>query len=128
MSKKSIITILAIIILPLVAFWGLSWNKDATAIAETNLPQIIKFSSSMCLECKEVEKIFDEILPKYKDKVSYTTIVVDSRKDMNNKLIKKYNITLVPTVVMLDSKGKECKRFEGAAEKEEYIEVIEGLK
>ncbi len=128
MSKKSIITILAIIILPLLAFWGLSWNKDATAIADTNLPQIIKFSSSMCLECKEVEKIFDEIMPKYKDKVSYTTIVVDSRKDMNNKLIKKYNVTLVPTVVMLDSNGKERKRFEGAVPKEEYIEVIEVLK
>ncbi|MBO6256840.1 thioredoxin family protein [bacterium] len=128
MSKKSIITILAIIILPLLAFWGLSWNKDATALADSNLPQIIKFSSSMCLECKEVEKIFNEIMPKYKDKVSYTAIVVDSRKDMNNKLIKKYNITLVPTVVMLDSNGKECKRFEGAAEKSEYIEVIESLK
>lgn len=128
MSKKSIITILAIIILPLLAFWGLTWNKDATALADTNLPQIIKFSSSMCLECKEVEKIFNEIMPKYKDKVSYTAIVVDSRKDMNNKLIKKYNITLVPTVVMLDSSGKECKRFEGAAEKEEYEEVIKGLK
>lgn len=128
MSKKSIITILAIIILPLLAFWGLTWNKDATALADTNLPQIIKFSSSMCLECKEVEKIFNEIMPKYKDKVSYTAIVVDSRKDMNNKLIKKYNITLVPTVVMLDSNGKECKRFEGAAEKEEYEEVIKGLK
>lgn len=128
MSKKSIITILAIIILPLLAFWGLSWNKDATALADSNLPQIIKFSSSMCLECKEVEKIFNEIMPKYKDKVSYTAIVVDSRKDMNNKLIKKYNITLVPTVVMLDSNGKECKRFEGAAEKEEYEEVIKGLK
>ena len=47
---------------------------------------------------------------------------------MNNKLIKKYNITLVPTVVMLDSNGKECKRIEGAASKDEYIEVIEGLK
>ncbi len=128
MNKKSIITILAIIILPLLAFWGLSWNKDATALADSNLPQIIKFSSSMCLECKEVEKIFNEIMPKYKDKVSYTAIVVDSRKDMNNKLIKKYNITLVPTVVMLDSNGKECKRFEGAAEKEEYEEVIKGLK
>ena len=128
MNKKSIITILAIIILPLLAFWGLSWNKDATALADSNLPQIIKFSSSMCLECKEVEKIFNEIMPKYKDKVSYTAIVVDSRKDMNNKLIKKYNITLVPTVVMLDSNGKECKRFEGAVEKEEYEEVIKGLK
>lgn len=128
MTRKSIITILAIIILPLLAFWALTWNKDSTAIADTNLPQIIKFSSSMCLECKEVEKIFKDILPKYKDRVSYTEIIVDSRKDMNNKLIKKYNITLVPTVVMLDSNGKECKRFEGAAEKSEYIEVIESLK
>ncbi len=128
MTRKSIVTILAIIILPLLAFWALTWNKDSTAIADTNLPQIIKFSSSMCLECKEVEKIFKDILPKYKDRVSYTEIIVDSRKDMNNKLIKKYNITLVPTVVMLDSNGKECKRFEGAAEKSEYIEVIESLK
>ena len=128
MTRKSIITILAIIILPLLAFWALTWNKDSTAVADTNLPQIIKFSSSMCLECKEVEKIFKDILPKYKDRVSYTEIIVDSRKDMNNKLIKKYNITLVPTVVMLDSNGKECKRFEGAAEKSEYIEVIESLK
>lgn len=129
MSKKSIIVILAIIILPILAFWGLTWNKEgSTALANSGMPQIIKFSSSMCLECKEVEKIFNEIMPKYKDKVSYTAIVVDSRKDMNNKLIKKYNITLVPTVVMLDSSGKECKRFEGAAEKEEYIEIIEGLK
>ena len=128
MTRKSIITILAIIILPLLAFWALTWNKDSTAVADTNLPQIIKFSSSMCLECKEVEKIFKDILPKYKDRVSYTEIIVDSRKDMNNKLIKKFNITLVPTVVMLDSKGKECKRFEGAAEKSEYIEVIESLK
>ena len=128
MTRKSIITILAIIILPLLAFWALTWNKDSTAVADTNMPQIIKFSSSMCLECKEVEKIFKDILPKYKDRVSYTEIVVDSRKDMNNKLIKKYNITLVPTVVMLDSNGKECKRFEGAAEKSEYIEVIESLK
>ncbi len=128
MTRKSIVTILAIIILPLLAFWALTWNKDSTAIADTNLPQIIKFSSSMCLECKEVEKIFNEILPKYKDKVSYTAVIVDSRKDMNNKLIKKYNVTLVPTVVMLDSNGKECKRFEGAAQKEEYIEIIERLK
>lgn len=128
MSKKSIITIIGIIILPLLAFWALTWNKDSTAIADTNLPQIIKFSSSMCLECKEVEKIFNEIMPKYKDKVAYTAIVVDSRKDMNNKLIKQFDIKLVPTVVMVDSNGKECKRFEGAAAKEEYIEVIEKLK
>ena len=128
MNKKTIITVLAILILPVLAFWVLSFDKDATVLADTNLPQIIKFSSSMCLECKEVEKIFNEIMPKYKNRISYSSIVVDSRKDMHNKLIKKFNITLVPTVVMLDSNGNECKRFEGAAEKEEYIETIESLK
>lgn len=111
MDKKTIFTILAILILPILAFMALSFNKNSSAIADTNKPQIIKFSSSMCLECKEVEKIFNEIMPKYKDKISYTTIVVDSRKDMDNKLIKKYNVQLVPTVVMLDSNGKQIKRI-----------------
>ena len=77
--------------LPLLAFWWLSSSKEMSAEATSNIPQIIKFSSTMCLECKEVEKIFKEILPKYEDKVSYTAIIVDSRKDMDNKLIKKYN-------------------------------------
>lgn len=128
MNKRTLIIIFAILILPLVTFWGLSSGRNATVLADTHLPQIIKFSSSMCLECKEVEKIFNEIMPKYQDRISYTSIIVDSRKDMNNKLIKKYNISLVPTVVMIDSNGKECKRFEGAVTREEYEEGIEGLK
>lgn len=128
MDKKTIFTILAILILPILAFMALSFNKNSSAIADTNKPQIIKFSSSMCLECKEVEKIFNEIMPKYKDKISYTTIVVDSRKDIDNKLIKKYNVQLVPTVVMLDSNGKQIKRIEGAISKDEYEEYIKGLK
>ena len=128
MDKKTIFTILAILILPILAFMALSFNKNSSAIADTNKPQIIKFSSSMCLECKKKKKIFNEIMPKYKDKISYTTIVVDSRKDMDNKLIKKYNVQLVPTVVMLDSNGKQIKRIEGAISKDEYEEYIKGLK
>ncbi len=128
MNKKTVLIILAIIILPLLAFFALTFNQKATAVANSGMPQILKFSSSMCLECKEVEKIFNEIMPKYQDRVAYTAIIIDSRKDMNNKLIKKYNIQLVPTVVMLDSSGKECKRFEGAVSKEEYENEIKGLK
>ena len=128
MNKKSIITILAILILPLTAFWWLTSGKDSIADANTNLPQVIKFSSTMCLECKEVEKIFKEILPKYESKIDYTAVIVDSRKDMNNKLIKKYNIQLVPTVIMLNSDGKVCQRIEGAASKDEYETYIQDCK
>ena len=82
----------------------------------------------MCIECKQVEKIFKEIMPKYSDKIEYTSIVVDSKKDMDNDLILKYNVQLVPTVIMIDSKGKVCKRIEGAASQKEYEKAIEGLK
>ena len=129
MNKKSIITILAILIIPILAFFGLTFNKDTSSIAQANgKPQIIKFSSTMCIECQEVEKVFKELLPKYQDKVAYTEIIVDSRDDMKNNMIKKYNVTLVPTVIMLNSDGTQYKRIESAIPKDEMEKYIKGLK
>jgi thioredoxin-like negative regulator of GroEL len=128
MSKKSIFTILAILILPLVAFWGLTLNQNESNIAEAiDRPQVFKFSSTMCAECKEVEKTFQELLPKYEDKFVYTEVIVDSRNDMKNTLIKKHNVTLVPTVVMINSDGTLHKRIENSIPKEEMEEYIKGL-
>lgn len=129
MNKKSLIAILAILILPLLAFWGLTFNKTTSTVAEASgKPRIIKFSSTMCSECKEVEKVFKEILPKYSDKVEYTSIIVDSRDDMKNAMIKKYNITLVPTIIMLNSDGTQCKRIESAIPKEQMEQYIQELR
>ncbi|MBQ8459849.1 thioredoxin family protein [bacterium] len=135
MSRKSLITILAILVIPVVAFWGLTFNKEdstaavaVTQIQNTGKPQVIKFSSTMCLECKEVEKVFEELLPQYKDKITYTEIIVDSRNDMKNNLIKKYNVQLVPTVIMLNSDGTQNTRIEGARSKEDFEQCIKGLK
>ena len=128
MSKKSIITILAILILPLVAFWVLTFAKDDATIAEAvDKPQVFKFSSTMCAECKEVERTFQELLPVYGDKFVYTEVIVDSRNDMKNALIKKHNVTLVPTVVMINSDGSIHKRIENSIPKEEMEEYIKGL-
>lgn len=129
MNKKSIITILAILIIPILAFFGLTFNtKTATTAHAEGKPQIIKFSSTMCLECKEVEKVFKELLPKYQDKITYTEIIVDKRDDMNNNMIKKYNVQLVPTIIMLNSDGSQYKRIESALPKEQMEKYIKGLK
>ena len=46
MCKKSIFTVLVILILPLVAFWALTFNKTEATIAEASgQPQVFKFSS-----------------------------------------------------------------------------------
>jgi thiol:disulfide interchange protein len=129
MNKKSIITILAILFVPLIVFFCLTFNKDNSTYAQAQgKPQIIKFSSTMCLECKEVEKVFKEILPKHKNDFVYTEIIVDNRNDMNNSLIKKYNVTLVPTIIMLNSDGTQYMRLETSVPKEKMEEYIKGLK
>lgn len=129
MNKKSIIIILAILIIPILAFFGLTFNtKTSTSAHAEGKPQIIKFSSTMCLECKEVEKVFKELLPKYKDKFTYTEIIVDKRDDMNNNMIKKYNVQLVPTIIMLNSDGTQYKRIESSLPKEQMEKYIKGLK
>ena len=129
MTKKTIFTILTILILPILAFWVVSSAKQDVALANSNgKPAIIKFSSTMCLECKQVEKVFKEIMPKYKDKITYTEVIVDNRNDMNNKLIEKYNVSLVPTIIMLNSDGTQSKRIESALPKEQMEQCIKELK
>ncbi len=130
MNVKSIITVLAILIIPLVAFFGLTFHKDTSSIVAQakGKPQIIKFSSTMCLECKEVEKVFKEVLPKYEDKVTYTEIIVDKRDDMKNNMIRKYNVKLVPTIIMLNSDGTQYKRIESSIPASEMETYIKGLK
>ncbi len=130
MNVKSIITVLAILIIPLVAFFGLTFHKDTSSIVAQakGKPQIIKFSSTMCLECKEVEKVFKEVLPKYEDKVTYTEIIVDNRDDMKNNMIRKYNVKLVPTIIMLNSDGTQYKRIESSIPASEMETYIKGLK
>lgn len=129
MNKKTIITVLAILIIPVLAFFGLTFNKGASSVAHASgKPQIIKFTSTMCLECQEVNKVFKEVFPKYEDKVNYTEVVVDSRSDMNNALIKKYDVKLVPTIIMLNSDGSQYKRIESSLPKNELDQCIKGLK
>ena len=129
MNKKTLLTIISILVLPVLAFWGISLSKGTSVAASASgLPQVIKFSSSMCLECKQIEGIFDEIMPKYANRVEYKKVIVDSRKDMKNPLIKHYKVTLVPTVVMVNSDGSTAQKIVGAVSKEQYEECIKGLK
>ena len=66
-------------------------------------------------------------MPQYEDEVIYTEIIVDSRDDMKNKLIKKYNVQMVPTIIMLNSDGTQASRIESALPKERMEQYIKEL-
>jgi len=128
MGKKNLIIILLIFLVPVIAFKLLS--KSTVSVenkAAVNQPQIIKFSSQMCVECKKLEGVLDEIYPKYSDKIVLVKIQVTNNDDYTKKLIKKYNITLTPTMVILNSKGEKLSVIEGFVEKEKLEKLMKDL-
>ena len=127
--KKNVIIIALIFAIPLMAYMLLTASNSTTAqTTETGKPQVIKFTSAMCLDCQSMNKIFKEIFPKYEGKIVLTEIQVQDQNSFNQDQIKKYNVTLVPTIILLNSQGAQVKRIEGAVSKEEMDKCLQGLK
>ena len=59
--NRNIVIILLIFLVPLAVYFGLTRDKNVTVLPSlaTSGPEIIKFSSPMCYECQELEKIFE---------------------------------------------------------------------
>ena len=127
MKNFSIITL--IFVVPLVAYMLLS-RPDASFANKSvalNKPQIIKFTSLMCLDCKKLATVMKDVYPKYSDKITLTEIQVQNSDDYTKKQIEKYNVTLVPTLIILNSKGKQLNRIEGFIEKEKLEKLMKEL-
>lgn len=113
--KKNIITILFIFLVPLALYWGLTRDKSLTTLPTIAFTgsEIIKFSSPMCYECQELEKVMKEVYPEFANKISITNIDVTSKDKNVKKLIKQYEINLVPTCIFKNKEGQVIRRTEG---------------
>ena len=127
--RKNLIIISLIFAIPLIAYWALTSSSSTTAqTTSSGKPQVIKFTSSMCLDCQTMNKVFKEIFPKYEDKIIMTEIQVQNQNSYNQEQIKKYNVTLVPTIILLNSDGKQVKRIEGEISKDKMDNYLKELK
>ena len=108
---KNWIIVLLIFVMPLGLYAYLdaqAQNAKVCAVvgnAEVKNPKakIVKFSSPMCSECMDMNKELDKAMKDYKNSVLVEEINVIENVgrgvDYNKKAIKKYKISLVPTVV-----------------------------
>lgn len=112
--NKNIIWISLIFLVPLAVYFGLTREQlvPLPAVATTG-DEIIKFSSPMCYECQELEKVINEVCPKYSDKITLRKIDVTKRDKNVQALIKEHNVTLVPTTVFKNQDGRITRRIEG---------------
>ena len=52
---------------------------------------------------------------------------MQDNNSFNQEQIKKYNVTLVPTIILLNSKGQQVKKLEGEIAKEKMDSYLKGL-
>lgn len=117
--KKNWIIILLIFLVPLALYWGLTRNELTTppsVASEGDL--IIKFSSPMCYECQELDKVFEEVFPKYQKDITLKKIDVTKRDGDCETLIREHDVKLVPTTVFRNQDGRITRRIEGSVQPE----------
>ena len=124
---KNIIIILLILIMPIAVYLVLSKKSvEQSAFAvDKNNPSMLIFTSTMCMDCQKMKSVLKEVQNGYNDRINF--IYIDALKNDKNikEKIKKYGVTLVPTLVFVDVNELETKKIEGAIPKEELIVAIE---
>ena len=124
---KNIIIILLILILPVSLYLltaNLSENHKAFAFNKNN-PSVLIFTSPMCMDCNKLKSVINEIEQDYNSKINFVYIdPLKNSKGIREK-IKKYGVTLVPTIVFTDVNEVQTKKIEGFVSKEQLVSVIE---
>ncbi len=73
-----------------------------------------------CHSCEEVKKVFDEVIPNYKDKVEVEEI--DMTGERGQELVQKYSIMASPGIIINDELFST-----GGISKDKLVEKLESL-
>ncbi len=92
-------------------------------VAQTPLPKLLDFGRGICIPCKKMAPILQELSEEYKGRVIIKIIEIDREKE----LTRTNRIRLIPTQIFFDSKNNEVFRHEGFMEKERMKKVFEKM-
>lgn len=84
-------------------------------------PAILDFYADWCGPCKMLAPIFEELSKEYQGKIDFYKI--DTEKEQ--QLAGMFGIRSIPTIMFMDTDGKEPQVVQGALPKPQLKEVIE---
>ena len=79
------------------------------------LPQVIDLGRGVCIPCKMMKPILDQLAKKYEGRAAIEIIDIGEHPEQ----AEKYGIRMIPTQVFINAEGKEVLRHEGFMPKEE---------
>lgn len=127
MNKNTIILLL-IFVLPLITYFYVSkTNSTNVTVSSTVKPKIIKFSSNLCSECQRMDAVIKDVYPKYEKNIDMISIPVQTQNDYNKEMIERYQVKLVPTIILLNKNQSIIKRIEGYVDANTFENYLKEL-
>jgi len=92
-------------------------------IAQSSLPKLLDFGRGICIPCKKMAPILQELSEEYKGRAIIKIIEIDGEKE----LTQINRIRLIPTQIFFDAKNREVFRHEGFMDKEAIKKIFQQM-
>jgi len=93
---------------------ALRMKNPLDAALQTGKPVLADFGKGLCIPCKEMKPILDELTVEYRGRASILIIEIDEYR----ALTRRHRVRLIPTQIFFDAAGREVYRHEGFMSKE----------
>ena len=91
-------------------------------------PILIDFYAQWCRPCKLLDVMVYNEAEVIDELANVLTFKVDIDKPEYKNLKEKFNISVLPTLVWLDERGRELDRFTGYQNKNEFLEIVRSIR
>lgn len=96
-------------------------NFEAEAL-KASTPVLVDFWAEWCMPCRALAPTIDDLAKTYQGKVKVGKVDTDKHQ----KTAMTYQITAIPTVILLQN-GQVVKKWVGNVKKDEFIKAIDSL-
>ena len=89
----------------------------------SGLPTIAEFGRGICVPCKAMKPILEELATEYEGKLNVVIVEIDDHMDQT----REYEIMAIPTQIFFDGSGQEITRHVGFYAKDEVITQLKKM-
>ena len=119
------------LVMPKAQLAWLHSEEEAIALSKTEKrPMLVDFTATWCGACQEMAKdtfADPRVMAKAGNFVAVKIDATDQDDPKVEEVSKKYGVVGLPTVLLIDSEGKERKRFTEFVGPERFLTEIEGI-
>ena len=92
-------------------------------VLSSGQPTIAEFGRGICVPCKAMKPILEELAVEYEGKLNVVIVEIDDHMDQT----REYEIMAIPTQIFFDSSGQEITRHVGFYAKEDVVTQLKEM-